>query len=350
VNVVATMTSTDSGGPNYKKADFAAVSKTMIEQFRPDVALIHCVQDLGAQFVADLCDSRVPVVIFFHDAWWICERQFMINYLGGYCFQTTIDLNICRYCVDHIDQTRMRDVYLRSIANRADFRLFPSAFFKDLHVNSGINAESSIVVKNGVLPPKSPSRTAPSQGHHSPVVRFGFLGGLGPVKGATQIESVFKTLPRSDYELVCVDNLTNLGQTSVGFNSWRCTGTLRVRAGFTQRTIDDFYDEIDVLLSPSQWKESFGLAVREALIRHKWVIVTAAGGIAEDVIAGVNGTIIPLTPEPEFLRDAVLACFDRNWRQYRNHHAHDIRTFADQSQELYRILRDLSEQRLPGGM
>jgi O-antigen biosynthesis protein len=344
VEVVATSPSSDAFSPSYKKDGIAALNRRIIDQFRPDVALIHSIQDLGAQFVLDLWESGVPVAIFFHDAWWLCERQFMINYLGGYCFQTAIDLNVCRYCVDDIYATRTRDIYLRSIVNRANARLFPSVFFRDLHIYSGIVAEHSIVVKNGILPPKFPSRTAVPQREGNPKVRFGYLGGLGPVKGATLIETVFKTLPRSDYELVCVDNVTNLGARTFGFNTWTCSGTLRVRGGFTQETIDDFYDEIDVLLCPSQWKESFGLAVREALIRHKWVIVTSAGGIAEDVIPGVNGTVIPLAPYPEFLRDAVLDCFDKDWSLYINPHSHDIRTFAEQTEELYLILLDLTER------
>jgi O-antigen biosynthesis protein len=345
VDVVATSSSADPGGPSHKKERIAALNRTVIDQFRPDVALIHCIQDFGAQFIIDLCEARIPVAIFLHDAWWICEQQFMINSGGSYCFQTAIDLNVCRYCVNDIDQTRMRDIYLRSIVNRASARLFPSTFFRDLHINSGILAEQSIVVKNGVLPPKPPSRKAVFRGEGRPIVRFGFLGGLGPVKGATLIESVFKTLPRTDYELVCVDNTTNLGSKAVGFNSWKCGGTLRIRPGFTQETIDDFYNEIDILLCPSQWKESFGLAVREALIRHKWVIVTSAGGIAEDVIPGVNGTVIPLAPYPEFLRDAVLDCFDKEWSLYKNPFAHNIRTFAEQTEELYRLLLDLTERR-----
>jgi len=345
VDVVATSSSAVPGCLSYKRNGIASLNRTIIDQFRPDVALIHCIQDFGAQFVIDLFESGIPVAIFFHDAWWICEQQFMINSSGAYCFQTAIDFNVCRYCVNDIHQTRTRDIYLRSIVNRAAARLFPSTFFKDLHINSGIVAEHSIVVKNGVLPPtNSPSRKAVLQGESSSIVRFGFLGGLGPVKGAALIESVFKTLPRTDYELVCVDNFTNLGRKTAGFSSWRCTGTLRVRAGFTQQTIDEFYDEIDILLCPSQWKESFGLAVREALIRHKWVIVTSAGGIAEDVIPGVNGTVIPFVPFPEYLRDAVLDCFDKDWSVYRNPHARKVRTFVEQTEELYCILLDLTER------
>ncbi len=47
-----------------------------------------------------------------------------------------------------------------------------------------------------------------------------------------------------------------------------------------------------MLLFPTQWK-SFGLTVREALIRDVWVIATDAGGVVEDIVDGKNGNIIP---------------------------------------------------------
>jgi O-antigen biosynthesis protein len=345
VDVIATSPAVDSDSPNYQRSKIASLNSAVIEHFHPDVALVHCVQDFGAEFVLDLFQAGVPVAIFVHDAWWLCERQFMINRLGTYCFQTTIDLAVCRFCVDEIESTRRRDAYLRSIINRADARLFPSSFFRDLYLASGVKKDRSVVVKNGVLPPATAVKASAPENRTGHSVRFGFLGGLGPVKGSSLIASVFKELPRTDYELICVDNATNVGRRSIEFYSWECTGAMRVRKGFTQSTIDEFYDEIDVLLCPSQWKESFGLAVREALIRHKWVIVTDAGGIAEDVVPGENGTIIPMVSDPQFLREAVLQCFDRDWSMYRNPHAHKVRTFAEQSEDIYRVLKQLVQSR-----
>ena len=83
VDVIATSAIADPRSPSYKRDGIAALNRNIIDQFRPDVALIHCVQDLGAQFVMDLSEAGIPVAIFVHDAWWICERQFMINAAGG---------------------------------------------------------------------------------------------------------------------------------------------------------------------------------------------------------------------------------------------------------------------------
>jgi O-antigen biosynthesis protein len=61
-----------------------------------------------------------------------------------------------------------------------------------------------------------------------------------------------------------------------------------------------------VLLFPTQWKESFGLTVREALARNVWVITTDAGGVVEDIKPGRNGYIIPFLDTGEALKQAVI--------------------------------------------
>ena len=63
-----------------------------------------------------------------------------------------------------------------------------------------------------------------------------------------------------------------------------------------------------MLLFPSQWKESFGLTVREALARNVWVIACGEGGVGEAIRDGDNGELIPMTANPESLRAAVARC------------------------------------------
>lgn len=316
----------------YRNRSFATRFAEIAEAFRPDAVLVHCIQSVGASFL-EYCESRnIPRVIFVHDAWWLCERQFMISRGGSYCFQKQINADVCRYCVDDPNATQLRDEYLRQRLEKAASILFPSAFFRDLYVASGISADRCHVVKNGVRPPSSHSGRKPVSRNRR--VRFGFVGGVGPIKGADLIKEVFERLERTDYELVCVDNMMNLGAPTAQFSDWIVSGRLRRLPGYTQQTIDEFFERIDVLLFPSQWKESFGLAVREALIRHKWVIATDGGGTTEDIVSGVNGTVIPLGHDIGPLRAAVLECFERDWKKYRNPHADRIVTFERQATAL----------------
>ena len=47
-----------------------------------------------------------------------------------------------------------------------------------------------------------------------------------------------------------------------------------------------------MLLAPSQWPESFGLAVREAAARGVYVVASRSGGVTEDMQGLSNATLI----------------------------------------------------------
>jgi glycosyltransferase involved in cell wall biosynthesis len=86
---------------------------------------------------------------------------------------------------------------------------------------------------------------------------------------------------------------------------------VKIIPAYSQDNIDDFFSSIDVLLFPTQWKESFGLTVREAIARDVWVIVTAAGGVTEDVVEGVTGEIVPFNDRGDALKSAVTNAVKR---------------------------------------
>jgi len=73
----------------------------------------------------------------------------------------------------------------------------------------------------------------------------------------------------------------------------------------------------DVLLMPSS-EEGFGVAAAEAIASGRWVVAGAAGGLAEVVTDGVNGTIVrdgdyakALSEVPDYDPWAVAATADR---------------------------------------
>ena len=110
---------------------------------------------------------------------------------------------------------------------------------------------------------------------------------------------------------------------------------MRILPAFTQDTMDDFYKHIDVLLFPSQWKESFGLTVREALVRNIWIISTDGGGTTEDLVDGENATIIPISSNIQHLMKAIFQCLDKDFSDYENPYVEDIITYQKQAEQLY---------------
>lgn len=320
---------------------FNSVFARILDHTAPDIVHMHCLQDIGGTCLSEVKRRDIPLVVTIHDCWWICERQFMINHTGRYCHQWEIDFDVCRHCIPDIHETRRRSAALRAALAEAALLLYPSAFHRDLHLANGIGVDRSMVNKNGVLPPKPGfTRTRAEDGI---TLRFGFTGGPGPTKGAPLIIRAFQEIDRTDYELQVVDAAATIDASWKDAGTWDIPGKLRFVPPYNQATIDDFFAEIDVLLAPSQWKESFGLTVREAMIRGVWVIATDAGGLAEDVIHGENGTVLPMDGDHNKLRQAIEELLVNPPPD--DLHTDHISVTAVQADELNTILRSLVERK-----
>lgn len=307
----------------------------------PDVVHLHCVQTLGADLIDAVVERGIPFAITLHDCWWLCERQFMIDSRGHYCFQQKISADRCRYCVDDHEASKQRLDYLLKQLSKASALLAPSSFQRDLYVANGLPADRCRINKNGVRPPGPAYRRRNVKG--KPV--FGFIGGPGHIKGGDHIVRALQLLGRDDIRLRVVDAAQNIGTTWQSGDYWNVPASVEYVPAYTQETIDDFFASIDVLLFPSQWKESFGLTVREALLRDVWVIATGGGGILDDLRDGENATLIPLDGRHEPLAEAIANCLQReDWGSYRSPNKAAVTTLDEQAAQLSALLANLSAE------
>lgn len=243
----------------------------LVRRLGPDLAHVHCVQELGAGLVPLFKAESVPTVLSFHDFWWVCARQFMLRPDGRYCGQDPIEPQVCAACAGSGAPARL--ARLTGIARQADLRTAPSRFAAGLIERSGTGPVA--VWQNGIAPPGARREPPPRP------VTFGYLGGPSPAKGWPQLRAALGNIGRDDFALLLVDGGSDTRPW------WRPAmlgglgGAPRILPRFAADRADGFYDAIDVLLFPSQWKESFGLAVREALARGVRVIRTGGGGQAE---------------------------------------------------------------------
>lgn len=281
----------------------------IIDSFKPDVAHVHCIQDIGADVLTVLRDREVPFAVTIHDCWWWCEKQFMIDRKGRYCGQEKVDFEICGACTGHAERSQQRVQYLIDQLLTAQLVLAPSSYFARMIVANGLPSDKVRVNKNGVRPPRGSGGPRLTR---SDKVVFGYVGGPGSLKGWDLILEALTDLADDRIILRTVDAGAAVGQ------SWRDRLTadaghlsLEIVPAYTQENIDAVFADFDVLLMPSFGKESFGLTAREALLRDVWVIASAAGGLHEDITDGQNGTILGFPPTKEELKTAISLALDR---------------------------------------
>lgn len=316
--------------------------RQVLEAVQPHLVHVHCLQTIGIDILEMCVEKNIPYVITLHDAWWLCPRQFMVTSEGEYCNQKVIEEKICNQCTGSPNLVIGRRHRIHKILQAASLLLAPSRFFADLYRANGY---SSVQVNaNGVAIPPAPVVNKPRSGMGP--VRFAYLGGNNPVKGFPLIQRVFRRLNKKSagVQLVLVDNTLNLGHASYFAPDLLGIANVQVVPAFGQSELDAFFSDIDVLLFPTQWKESFGLAVREALVRGVWVICTDAGGVVEDIRDGVNGRILPFTADASHLEAAVdEACeLVQKWRSHETLRPMTyVRSQDEQTEELARLLAPL---------
>ena len=329
---------------------------SVLDGFQPDLIHVHCIQGIGLGVLELALERNIPYVITLHDAWWLCALQFMLTPKGDYCDQKEISPGVCAACTGRPKLVETRSDRMRNGLHGAQALLAPSQFFVDLFAANGFQQVQ--LHRNGIVPPQAaaaenttaePNVDARNKLDGQPI-RFGYLGGNVAIKGFHEIQQVFRQLasPHPDLQLVLVDNTLNLGHPSYFAPHLQGLKNVRVMPAFQQGSAESFYSQIDVLLFPTRWKESFGLAIREALARGLWVISTNAGGTVEDLEDGVNGRIIPFGDRGEALSEAVLEASARV-RQWRLNPGlrptTAIRSCSEQAEELLSIIQDVLETR-----
>ena len=318
----------------YDNPQVTQVLAGLIDSLAPDVMHVHCVQEIGAGIFEMAREKAVPTVLSVHDFWWICDRQFMIRVDERYCAQNPVQIENCRACVEDFDAAKARFERLSAMGGLADLVTYPSRFARDLSEASGFAPGKGVVWENGVsLPDDGFFDAQAARRAADPRLSFGFVGGPSQIKGWPIIRRAFAGLTRRDFRGLVVEGSLD-GSWWAGHDLSPLPGEWQIYPRFTQAEMDAFYAQIDVLLFMSQWKETFGLAIREALARGIQVIQTDSGGTVEHG-AVIPEALIPIGAGPEVLQPQLEATLERG---YAGTEPHPVTSFDDQARAFSELM------------
>lgn len=316
-----------------------AIFTDLLKSIDPDIVHFHSIQGLGLSMLEACKQRNIKYVVTVHDTWWLCGRQFMVNDRHEFCGQRKIDPLICSVCVGDPKFDAYRRAMCHAALEGATKIFAPSEYIRNLYIDNGFNPDKVVTNKNGVKTP------GPKKEIRNRPLTFGYVGGRTEIKGWDMVVKAFNKLSDKPIRLSVVDNALSLGLKTIDDRGFNSPEKVTIVPAYNQENIDEYFASIDVLLFPTQAMESFGLTVREALIRGKWVISTDAGGVVEDIIEGVNGTIIPMTKDYELLADAMQAIIgDGNLKHLPVGKTSNVRTFDEQANELQRYYSEVIAQ------
>ena len=281
-----------------------------LPQNRPDLIHFHSMQRLTAAPLQAAVELEVPYVVTVHDAWWISAHQFLLDDQ-----EQLVDLQqsnpLIAASTSDAAKTVARTRYLAEQLQGAKQLFAVSEFQAKLYKSNGF--EHVTVLKNGVSYAPEPETMLGKKSETPGKLVIGYLGGISAHKGYHFLKDIISSssFDNLQFEVIDLFKPADFKQTSRWGQSTVLTWGKQVGAD-----IEDFYADIDVLIAPSIWPESFGLVTREAALRNKWVIAADAGGLAEDIIEGETGLVFSMNDQKACA--AILEDLNKNWQQYKN--------------------------------
>lgn len=319
---------------HYSDEKISDLFTKFLEIEKPDLVHVHCIQRLGTEWFQALRKKGIPYVVTTHDAWWISDHQFLVDQMGDVYEDGHPDFFQKYRLPDGVswDDSLTRRAILFEALDGAERVLTVSKSFAELYRRNGIAKIS--VVPNGV-----DSSLHDIQRHPSPSgrVRVAHIGGMSAHKGYDLLREVASSTRFSNIEFLIVDHSKSEGYMQQ--SDWMGSPTTFV-GRLKQENISTLYANIDVLLAPSTWPESFGLVTREAGAAGVWVVASNIGAIGEDVLEGEDGFVITAGSR-EALRDVLLTIDTDSQRFLEPPSRRTFMSREQQVQQLHEIYQDI---------
>jgi len=330
VKVIAVPTPIDSD-INRKMWDdrMGALFERVVERFKPDLVHFHCIQRITLSVCESLRRNGIPYVVTVHDGWWISDEQFMMDQYGNrdiYDFANPLH-EFAAGDRNRFERMRAKHEYLAA----AERVIAVSESFGNLYKSCGFS--NVVTISNGVSPLQVLPRV-PAQGG---LVRLAHIGGASFHKGYNHIRAALSRGAFANLSLLVIDHAMDPGTQRK--TRWGATG-VTFRGKYPQSKVAELYRQVDVLLAPSVWPESYGLVTREAAMAGCWVVASDRGAIGQDVTPE-NGFVIDIGSS-DALFD-VFAEINANPEKYTAPvpPLSDVRTAGMQADELAQLYREL---------
>lgn len=298
----------------YRNPRVDAYFDELLDRWRPDVVHVQHLIGLSTGILERTARRGLPLVLGLHDFWFGCPRGQRIRDPLTVCEQ--IDRRLCVPCLKPQNYElraprrpfgrwlrRLRppttrqglrilkryDADVRHDLALPDALITPSAFHRDMYARQGVDPRRVHIIPYGL--PRAAVARVPSD-----ALRIGFLGTLIPSKGAHVLLDAYGRLGRPDVSLdfhgAWVPYHGDAGYLErLEASAASLPGTVRFHGRYEQDDVPRILANLDVLVVPSVWYESYSIVLREGFLANVPVVASDHGAMAEAIRHDVDGLL-----------------------------------------------------------
>lgn len=278
--------------------------QTLLE-FAPDVVHVMHLLDLSPRFVVLAHRYGAAVVISLQDFFLACPLIILRKTNGEICAGPDGGYECARTCFageggGAMMRWGLRALYYRRILGMAERLIAPSQYVADYFVRYGAEPGRMRVIANGVSIPPAESANGYVTPRQRGRLHLAFLGSVMPHKGPHLILDALKLAGLDAVDLTLIGQAPHrLYSQELREAAAKIPGLrLRLYGAYEPSQLPWLLHDIDCVITPSVWPETFAIVTREALRQGIPLVTTQAGALPEAVVEGENGfTFDPRRPE-----------------------------------------------------
>lgn len=320
------------------------IFEDLLRRFDPD--LVHIQHLAGASWgIPEIAKShRLPLLISLHDYWYACERvqllrpgdticpgpdggrnctrycahgtpcymahaamervRFATGYSGRFPFENTLPrlLAALQPVTMRRKTSRLRTAYadrttrLLGALSRADALVSPSDKARSVYTSLGVPAARHVVIPHGlpVPTPVSPKKEETAYDGRRPLM-VGYVGNIMPHKGIMTLLRAIKSFHPSRVQ--CRMYGRSYPVRYARFVKKICArfpaGQITTGGVYQPHELPAILAQLDLLIIPPLWHETFNLVLWEAWAAGLPVIASEVGALADVIQDGTDGFLFP---------------------------------------------------------
>ncbi len=279
-----------------------------LKQFQPNIIHIQHMMGLPIKIIEEIQKRSIPYIITLHDFWYVCANaQLITNHSQEICngpdkflncakctlARATLPLFPPTYPILTVPLAQRNHLLQKALAGAAHI-ITPSRFVKNWYLQQGISPTNIEAIPLGIELPSNSIKEQTlkkEKGDEKRPLRVGYIGGLSWQKGVHILIDAFNQLPTPcqlwiagdlTFDPAYVTALRQLAHENVTF-----LGKL------DRDSVWQMLAQIDVIVVPSLWYETFCIVISEANAMRIPVIASNLGALAERIHDGQDGYLFP---------------------------------------------------------
>ena len=272
----------------------------VLDAFAPDLIHVEHLMGLPAALIHFVRQRGIPYVITLWDFWWVCANaQLLTNDRHLICDGPRLYLNCARCALARAEHEALwpalpplavlladRNRRLRRILMGAEQLIAPTEFVRRWYAAHRIPEERLLTLPPGLTYPAIPRR---ERGGGEPL-RFAYIGGLSWQKGVHVLVEALGGLPGCE---LWIAGDESADPAYVARLKAAASPNIRFLGRLTREQVWATLAQVDVVVVPTLWYETFSIIVSEAFAAGCPVLASRLGPLVDRVRDGVDGLLLP---------------------------------------------------------